>query len=69
MKAQRGKIATGKRGMVGEIGVARTDLKPEGSVFVQGEIWKAVSDEPIEKGEKVVVKGVEQMTLKVTKKK
>ncbi len=68
LKAQRGKIATGKRGMVGEVGVARSPLKPEGSVFVQGEIWKAVSDEPIEKGEKVVVKEVEQMTLKVTKK-
>ncbi len=69
LKAQKGKIATGKRGMVGETGVARTPLKPEGYVFVQGEIWKAVADEPIEKGEKVVVKEVEQMTLKVTKKK
>jgi membrane-bound serine protease (ClpP class) len=69
LKAQRGKIATGKRGMVGETGVARTPLKPEGSVFVHGEIWKAIADEPIEKGEKVVVREVEQMVLKVTKKK
>ncbi len=69
LKAQRGKISTGKRGMEGEIGVARTPLKPEGSVFIHGEIWKAVADEPIEEGEKVVVKEVENLILKVTKKK
>jgi membrane-bound serine protease (ClpP class) len=69
LKAQRGKITTGKRGMVGETGVARTPLKPEGSVFVQGEIWKAIADEPVEKGEKVVIQDVENLTLKVTKKK
>ncbi len=69
LKAQRGKIATGKRGMVGEIGVARSALKPEGFVFVHGEIWKAIADEPVKPGEKVIIKEVEQLTLKVTKKK
>ena len=68
-KAQRRKAATGKRGMVGEVGVARSPLKPEGYVFVHGEIWKAIADEPIEQGEKIVVKEVEHLTLKVTKKK
>jgi membrane-bound serine protease (ClpP class) len=69
LKAQRGKITTGKRGMEGEIGVARTPLKPEGFVFVHGEVWKAVADEPIEEGEKVVIQDVENLTLKVTKRK
>ena len=69
LKAQRRKTATGKRGMVGEVGVARSPLKPEGYVFVHGEIWKALADEPVEEGEKVVVKEVEHLTLKVTKKK
>jgi membrane-bound serine protease (ClpP class) len=69
LKAQRRKTATGDKGMVGEVGVARSPLKPEGYVFVHGEIWKAEADEPIEEGEKVIVKEVEHLTLKVTKKK
>jgi membrane-bound serine protease (ClpP class) len=69
LKAQRRKTTTGEAGMVGEVGVARSPLKPEGHVFVHGEIWKAEADEPIEQGEKVVVKEVEHLTLKVTKKK
>jgi membrane-bound serine protease (ClpP class) len=69
LKAQRRKTTTGEAGMVGKVGVARSALKPEGHVFVHGEIWKAEADEPIEQGEKVVVKEVEHLTLKVTKKK
>ncbi|MFQ6002847.1 MAG: nodulation protein NfeD, partial [Candidatus Zixiibacteriota bacterium] len=69
LKAQRRKAFTGKRGMVGEVGVARSPLKPEGYVFVHGEIWRAIADEPIEEGEKVVVQEVKHLTLKVTKKK
>ena len=33
---------------------------PEGKVSVHGEFWNAVSDQPIEKGEKVKVIGVTQ---------
>lgn len=69
LKAQRRKTTTGDKGMVGEVAVARSALKPEGYVFVHGEIWKAEADEPIEEGEKVIVKQVEHLTLKVTKKK
>lgn len=69
LKAQRRKTTTGEGGMVGEVGVARSSLKPEGYVFVHGEIWKAEADQPIEQGEKVIVTGVEKLTLKVTKKK
>ena len=68
VKAHRRKVTTGKKGLVGEVGVARTALKPEGLVFIQGEIWKAEADQPIRKGEKVMVTAVEQLTLKVTKK-
>ena len=55
--------------MIDQVGVARTDLDPEGDVFVQGELWKAQADQPIKKGEKIVVTGMEGFTLKVTKKK
>jgi len=71
LKAQRKKVTTGDKGMIGEIGVARTDIKPEGYVFIHGETWKAECDPQtgdIEKGEKVKVVGIEKLILKVTKK-
>ncbi len=69
VRAHKRKVTTGDKGLAGEVGVARTDLNPEGDVFVQGEIWKAEADQPVDKGEKVVIVGVEGLTLKVTKKK
>ena len=67
IRAQRRKVTTGDKGLVGEVAVARTPLHPEGDVFIHGEIWKAEADQSIEKGEKVIVTGVEKLTLKVTK--
>jgi membrane-bound serine protease (ClpP class) len=55
LRAHRRPSATGKEGMVGEIGTARTDLAPAGTVFVHGEIWEAESVEPVRRGEKVRV--------------
>jgi membrane-bound serine protease (ClpP class) len=67
LRARKRKVTTGGRGLMGEVGVARTALKPEGDVFIHGEIWKAEADQPIKKGEKVIVTAVEHLTLKVTK--
>jgi membrane-bound serine protease (ClpP class) len=67
LRARRRKVTTGHRGLVGEIGVAQSALEPEGDVFIHGEIWKAEADQPIKKGEKVIVTAVEHLTLKVTK--
>jgi len=67
IKAQRRKPTTGQAGLLGQIAVARTPLEPEGTVFVEGELWKAISDQPVQVGEKVKILGVEHLTLKVTK--
>ncbi len=67
LKAQRRKPTTGEKGMLGEIGYSRSKIDPEGQVFIQGELWKAYSDTPIEAGQKVRVVGVENLTLKVVK--
>jgi membrane-bound serine protease (ClpP class) len=72
IKAQMRKVTTGDKGMVGKDGVARTDLKPEGYVYIHGELWKAECDPQeggIEKGEKVKVTGIENLVLKVIRKK
>ncbi len=42
VKAQRRKPVTGLEGMIGEPGEAQTDLTPEGTVRVRGELWHAV---------------------------
>jgi membrane-bound serine protease (ClpP class) len=66
LKARSLKVATGAAGMVDEIGVARTALAPEGSVFVHGEWWSAVSDVPVPEGAKVRVVGLDGLKLRVT---
>ncbi|MNX96772.1 hypothetical protein D3C86_1291110 [compost metagenome] len=66
VKAQRRKVTTGKAGMIGEIGQVRTELAPEGQVFVHGELWRAVSLEgPVPVGASVEVRGVENLKLYV----
>jgi membrane-bound serine protease (ClpP class) len=59
------KVATGPGGMIDEIGVAKTDLEPEGEVFVHGEWWKAVATKPVRRGHKVRVLDVQGLQLKV----
>src|SRR6202048_2594485 len=65
LKARRNKIVTGAQGLVGETGVARTTLSPQGKVFVHGELWDAVSSSEISAGQAVVVRRVEGLLLQV----
>jgi membrane-bound serine protease (ClpP class) len=65
IQAHRQKPVTGKEGMLGEVGEAATDLGPEGKVMVHGEYWNASSEEPVAKGEKVEVTGVNGLTVRV----
>lgn len=67
IKARLTKPITGIEGMIGEIGVASTSISPEGKVSIHGEFWNVISEEYIEKGEKVKVIGVENLKLKVKK--
>jgi len=68
IRAHARRSLTGKEGMVGEIGTARTDLGTEGKVFVHGELWEAEAVEPVRAGEKVRI--VEVLgTLKIRVKK
>lgn len=67
VRVHRERADTGKEGLIGLKGEARTDISPTGQVFVRGEYWNAKSDEPVRKGEKVVVTVVEGLTLTVKK--
>ncbi|MEE8368053.1 MAG: nodulation protein NfeD [Thermoanaerobaculia bacterium] len=58
-------VQTGIEGLVNRSGVARTDLTPQGKVFVHGEIWNAVAEESVAAGTPVQVVAVEGMRLRV----
>lgn len=61
------RTSTGLEGLVGEAGVVKETLNPQGRVLVHGEIWNAESDVTILEGEKVVVESVAGLTTKVRK--
>ncbi len=65
LKARRRTPVTGKESMIGEIAMAKTDVAPHGQVFLHGELWEAVSEQPIRRGEEAEVTSVEGLTLKV----
>jgi membrane-bound serine protease (ClpP class) len=47
-------------------GIAKTDLSPEGKVFLDGTLWNAVSDEGIiPKGTKITVVSIDGLELRV----
>ena len=63
VEAQRRKVVTGEMGMIDSIGVAQSELAPEGKILVHGEIWTARSSSPIAPGRRARVKKVEGLTL------
>jgi membrane-bound serine protease (ClpP class) len=68
IRANAQRASTGKEGLVGEVGVAQTDLSPEGKVFVHGEIWQAEASEDLPPGTKVkIVEVLNNLRIKVTK--
>lgn len=58
-------VITGHEGMICRRGVARSELAPRGKVFVRGEVWNAVTEEPVAAGGTVEVVAVEGLTLRV----
>lgn len=66
VKAQFGAVRAGKETMIGQKVEALTSIDEHGGkVLIEGEIWNAVSDEPVEKGRLVRVESVNGLTLKV----
>ena len=67
LRARRNKVVTGIQGLIGSVGEARTDIDPEGKVFIQGELWNAHAPSRVSIGEQVVVRKVEGLELEVEK--
>jgi len=67
IRARRKKPTTGIEGLIGEEGLSESLIFPEGAVSIHGELWTAICDERIERGERIKVVGVENLKLKVVK--
>lgn len=66
LRARRLPYMTGVEALIGQDGVATSDLALRGTVRVRGEDWSAVAEVgPIRAGEAVEVLGVEGITLRV----
>lgn len=67
-QAMKRKLETGREGLIGESGVAKTDIdNHSGKVFVHGEWWNAVADGLIPAGSRIQVEAIENLLLKVKK--
>jgi membrane-bound serine protease (ClpP class) len=66
-RAYRTQPKSGMDGLIGEIGLVKEDIDPEGLIFVHGEYWRATAGEKIEADEKVEVEGADGLILRVKK--
>lgn len=65
-RAQAGRQRAGDRGLVGEIGEVLDPVGPQGGkVFVHGETWNAVAEQPIAPGTPIEVISVDGLKLHV----
>ncbi len=69
IRAHRTQATTGREELAGKTAVVREALEPEGTVFFDGELWKAVAKKGrINSGEEVVITKFEGLKLWVNKK-
>jgi membrane-bound ClpP family serine protease len=65
IKNRKKRSICGVTGMLGKVGEVKQWQKTEGQVFVNGELWIAVSNVPLLTGDKAVIQNVEGLTLRV----
>jgi membrane-bound serine protease (ClpP class) len=66
IKTLRKRPVSGREALINKVGKVIEDVGPkEGKIFVEGEIWKAIADEHISKGTKVIVIEKQGFILKV----
>ncbi len=74
LRAQRGRVQTGREGLLGETAQATMNFSPDsgkyaGKVHVHGELWNAVCAVPVESSQRLEVTGLEGLTLEVAPRK
>jgi len=69
VRTYKRRVLGGQQGIISEAGKAETNIsvQKEGKVCVHGELWNAIAEENIKKGEKIIVTKVDGMLLTVKK--
>ncbi len=70
IKARSAKVVTGAAGLLDEVGTAMEDFVADGTEFggqilIDGEIWRALAKQPVERGARLRVRAVEKLRLHV----
>lgn len=70
LRAQRKQPVTGAKGMIGQIGTARSIFSLDGdlyrgSIMLKGEIWQAMASQPVQFGDEVSVAEIQGLKLLV----
>jgi membrane-bound serine protease (ClpP class) len=65
IRARQSKIRMGGEALIGEVAVVTQPLTPSGQVMLHGELWQAESETPVERGDRVRVRALRELTLLV----
>jgi membrane-bound serine protease (ClpP class) len=65
VRARRRPVVSGVEGLLREVAEATEDFEHRGLVRVQGELWNAVSDEPVRAGQRLRIRKVDGLTVEV----
>jgi membrane-bound serine protease (ClpP class) len=65
VRARRRPVVSGAEGLLLEVAEATEDFERRGLVRVQGELWQAVSREPVRAGQRLRIRNVDGLTVEV----
>lgn len=65
LKNRKKGSVSGETGMLGKVAKVKAWDKTEGRVVIGGELWKAVGEVPLSRGDKAVIERVDGLTLMV----
>jgi membrane-bound serine protease (ClpP class) len=63
LRARRRPVVTGREELLNAAGIALEDFSDAGKIRLRGEIWNARAETPIRRGERVMVKRLDGLTL------
>jgi membrane-bound serine protease (ClpP class) len=65
-KSRRAPVVSGREGLIGVTGVALEDFTDTGMIRIHSEIWRARSNSPVSKEQRVTVTGLDGLTLLIS---
>ena len=69
IQSKKSKFSFGLRSIIGKEGISLESFESNGQVSVQGEIWNAMSEYPIQENETIVITNIKDQTLIIKSKK